>query len=70
MLQYGGTLKTLCLVKKPDTEGLILYDSIHIEYLEQANSHTEIAEQKLPGVWGKGIRRVTVYSHSFSVVDD
>ena len=34
MLQYGGTLKTLCLVNKPDTEGLILYDSIHIKYLE------------------------------------
>ena len=34
MLQYGGTLKTSCLVNKPDTEGLILYDSIHMKYLE------------------------------------
>lgn len=33
-LQYGGTLKPLCLVNKPDTEGLILYDSFHIKYLE------------------------------------
>lgn len=52
MPQYGGTLKTLCLVKKLIYEGLILYDSIHIEYLEQANSHTEIAEQKLPRGFG------------------
>lgn len=36
IIQDGWTLKILCLVKE-DTKDHILYDSIHMRYLEKTN---------------------------------
>jgi hypothetical protein len=38
LLQSGWVLKPSCYLKKPETEGQIMYDSIQKIYVEQTNS--------------------------------
>ena len=48
-LSYQGSPKHYAKWNKPDRKGQILYDSIYIKYLEEANSYRNKVSQRLPG---------------------